>query len=81
MNARNVANIEWALANFNMPPAGSLRNALWAAAKRVAPIHEFGGCGLHAHAAENFGCMPFVCVTWGCAGVQNMECTSLGIGS
>jgi hypothetical protein len=36
MNSQEVANTVWALATLDMPPAGSLRDALWTAAERVA---------------------------------------------
>jgi hypothetical protein len=37
MNSQDVAYTVWALAKLNMPPAGSLRDCLWAAAEREAP--------------------------------------------
>jgi hypothetical protein len=37
MNPQEVANMVWALAALDVPPIGSLREALWAAAERVAP--------------------------------------------
>jgi hypothetical protein len=37
MNSQDAANTVWALAELGMPPTGSLRDALWIAAERVAP--------------------------------------------
>jgi hypothetical protein len=37
MNSQNVANMVWALAKLDIPLAGSLHDALWTAAERVAP--------------------------------------------
>jgi hypothetical protein len=59
-HSQAVANTVWALATPDMPPAGSLHDALWAAAECVASTqHEFAGRdqdGVGVDEARHAGC-------------------------
>jgi hypothetical protein len=80
MISPNVANTVWAMAEFELPPAGSPRDALWAAVSAWLPMMNSQVVANKLIAAEDFGCMQFVFLAWECACVQDMRCTSLGTG-